>query len=69
MIGSAAVTNVRRIQRCLEVRMKAQKAELDEKNASNSSSAAEKDSFLLNFWRRLAGWLRPKPAFNFVFGC
>ena len=69
MIGSAAVTNVRRIQRCLEARMKAQKAELEGKNASASSSSTEKESFLHNFWRRLAGWLRPKPAFNLVFGC
>lgn len=65
MIGSAAMTNVRRIQRYTVTKIKAGQDILNEKD----QQVAAQDSFFATLERFLAGWLCPRPAHALVFGC
>ena len=65
MIGSAAMTNVQRIQRYTVAKIKAAQAILNEKD----QQVASQDSFFATLERFLAGWLFPQPAHALVFGC
>jgi hypothetical protein len=62
IIGSAAMTNVRRIQRYAAAKIRAQRATLNEQNQP-------KNSFFAVIGRFLASWLCPRPAHALVIGC
>lgn len=65
MIGSAAMTNVRRIQRYTAAKIKTMQAVLNEK----SQTLTTQDSFFATSGRFLASWLCPRPAHTLVVGC
>jgi len=65
MIGSAAMTNVRRIQRYTAAKIKAMQAILNEKDQPMTSQ----DSFFAALRHFLAGWLDPRPAHTSIIGC
>jgi hypothetical protein len=58
MIGSAAVTNVRRIQRFLAAKSRTQRDTTSRQDQPHTS----KDSFFATIWQSLAGWLSPNQA-------
>jgi hypothetical protein len=64
MVGSAAMTNVRRIQRYIVTKIKAAQHILNEKD----QQVAAQDSFFATLKRFLAGWLYPRPAHALVYG-
>lgn len=65
ILGSAAMTNVRRIQHYSAAKIKAAQAILNEKD----QQVASQDSFFAAMGRILARWLCPQPAYTLVFGC
>jgi hypothetical protein len=65
IIGSAAMTNVRRIQRYSVAKIKAMQTVLNEKD----QSMTPQDSFFAALRHFLAGWLCPRPAHAPVIGC
>lgn len=72
MIASAAVANVRRIQRYLGEKTKAladPQTANGRQNLAQLSPEATLDSFFAFIWASLARWLRPGPALRLGFGC
>ena len=65
MIGSAAMTNVRWIQRHTAAKIKALRVILNEKD----QPLTFQDPFLAALGRFLAGWLYPQPAHILAVGC
>jgi hypothetical protein len=65
MIGSAAMTNVRRIQRYTAAKIKTTQAILNEKE----QTVTAQDAFFATLGHFLVGWLCPRPALTLVFGC
>jgi len=65
IISSAAMTNVRRIQRYSAVKIKAAQAILNEKD----QPMTPQDSFFAALGQFLAGWLCPPPPYTSVVGC
>jgi hypothetical protein len=65
LLGSAAMTNVRRIQRYLAAKMSAAGAILNQ----TERPADPSDSFFAAFGRFLARWLRPQPSHAQGIGC
>jgi hypothetical protein len=65
LLGSAAMTNVRRIQRYLTAKMSATGAILNQ----TERPADPSDSFFAAFGRFLARWLRPQPTHAQGIGC
>jgi hypothetical protein len=65
IIGSAAMTNVRRIQRYTTAKIKAMQAIQNEKD----QPATSQDSFFVALGRSFAAQLCPRPDFSLVVGC
>jgi hypothetical protein len=65
IIGSAAVTNVRRIQRFLTTKTKVQQAA----TSRQDQPEAPRDSFFASVWRSLNRWLRPRQVHVPLVGC
>lgn len=65
MLGSAAMTNVRRIQRYKLAKLRTKQAMLKQEEQPQ----AAQDSFFAVCRRFLAGWLYPPPAPNPILGC
>lgn len=65
MIGSAAVANVRRIQRFTAAKTKAQQVSISEQDQLEAS----RDSFFAFIWRSLMCWLSPRQACLPFVGC
>jgi hypothetical protein len=65
IISSAAMTNVRRIQRYTTAKIKAAQAVLNKKDQTRSPQA----SFFATLGQFLAGWLCPRPALTLDVGC
>jgi hypothetical protein len=65
IIASAAMTNVRRIQRFTAAKTKAQQAELGRQDQTKASQ----DSLFASAWRSLSRRLRPNQVFVSLVGC
>ncbi len=69
MIASAATANVRRIQRCLATKRKAEQVAKSAQGEPNRLSAAAVVSFFASAWASLARWLRSELALGPGLGC
>jgi hypothetical protein len=69
MIASAAVANVRRIQRYLKAKMKAGETAKSVPGEPNRQSEAAVGSFFASTWASLARWLRSGLVFRPGFAC
>jgi len=68
-IASAATTNVRRIQRYLVAKTKAEQEEKTTKSEPNRPSKAVMVSFFGFLWANISRWLCPKQAFGLIMVC
>jgi len=69
MIASAATANVRRIQRYLVAKTKAQRAEKSAQGEPNRLPETAGVSFFASAWASLARWLRSELVLSPKFGC
>ena len=65
IIASAAMTNVRRIQRFTAAKTKPQQA----KSGGQARSQVAQDSFFAFAWHSISPWLRPNQVFGSIVGC
>jgi len=68
-IASAATANVRRIQRYLVARKKAERVAKSPQSGPGYLPEAAVVSFFTSTWASLTHWLRPGPVFSPSFGC